>query len=314
MPHELSRHSPKTAVNVSTATLESRSLLAFIAVAEELHFGRAARRLHISQPPLSQQIRRFESEIGCELFVRTTRTVQLTPAGKVLLKKARQLVEYGQTAIMAARRAAIGETGSVTIGFTSTAAYQLLPRLLAGYRTHSPEVELTLYEDVSTTLIEHLLANKIDIALLRRPASAEHRPLLFRRVSQENMCLAMPAGHEFSQQEQVAVSQLHGIPLVGYSALTALYFRERLEKLFAHYNVQPKIIYESAMPTLLALVESGVGVAIVPESAASMRPTTVSYRPLAAAGGLAAIDLYYARRKDDLNPAMALLDEVFQET
>src|SRR5690606_14418953 len=136
--------------------LHSRALEAFIAVAEELHFGNAAKRLHVSQPPLSQQIRRFEADVGAALFVRSTRSVRLTPAGAVLLRKARQLVADGQAAIHAAQRAAAGGSGHLSIGFTSTAAYQLLPKLLAGCHSRRPDIVLSLKEDLSTHLIEML--------------------------------------------------------------------------------------------------------------------------------------------------------------
>lgn len=292
--------------------LHSRPLEVFIAVAEELHFGNAARRLHISQPPLSQQIRRFEAEVGTQLFVRSTRSVKLTPAGALLLKKARQLTNDGQLALQAVRRTANGESGSLTIGFTSTAAYQLLPNLLASYHTQRPDITLSLKEDLSSNLIKLLAEEKIDVALLRRPAASNHDSLLFTKVSQENMCVAIPNGHPFSTQEHIALQQLHGVAMVGYSAETALYFRERTESLFAHFQIQPNIVHESVMPTLLALVKAGIGVALVPESAAKLLPSGICYRPLIDAGNIAAVDLYSAQRRNDANPAVLTVYPLLQ--
>ncbi len=292
--------------------LHSRAIEAFIVVAEELHFGNAAKRLHMSQPPLSQQIRRFEKEVGAQLFVRSTRSVRLTPAGAMLLKKAKQLAADGQLALRAVRRTASGESGSLTIGFTSTAAYQFLPKLLAGYHTRRPDIALTLKEDLSANLITLLAEEKIDLALLRRPAAANHASLIFTRVSQENMCVAMQNCHPLARQESIAPRQLHGLPFVGYSADTALYFREKTQSLFAHFQIQPDIVHESVMPTLLALIEAGVGIALVPESAAHLRPAGVCYRPLIDAGATAAIDLYCAQRRDDSNPATPTAREMLR--
>ncbi len=284
--------------------LHSRALEAFIAVAEELHFGNAAQRLHISQPPLSQQIRRFEEEVGTPLFVRSTRSVRLTPAGVVLLKKAKQLVSDGQAAIVAARRRAAGDCGNLTIGFTSTAAYQLLPKLLAGYHARHPDIALTLKEDLSTNLIPLLAEGRIDLALLRRPAAASHESLVFTRVSREAMRVAMPQDHPYAKLESVSPDLLHAIPFIGFSAEAALYFRERIQSIFAHFQIQPRILHESVMPTLLSLVEAGMGLALVPESASNLRPSGLRFLPLRGGESIAAIDLYCAQRRFDDNPAI----------
>jgi DNA-binding transcriptional LysR family regulator len=292
--------------------LHSRALEAFIAVAEELHFGNAAQRLHISQPPLSQQIRRFEQEIGAPLFVRSTRSVKLTPAGAVLLKKAKQLVADGETALLATRRCAAGESGSLTIGFTSTAAYQLLPRLLAGYHARHPDIAISLKEDLSTNLITLLAEEKIDLALLRRPAAASHHSLIFKRISQENMCVAIPCGHPHAKLPRIAPKKLHQAPFIGFNAEAALYFRERIESIFAHFHVQPHIVHESVMPTLLALVEAGMGLALVPESSSGLRPAGVRFRPLIDDEKVSAIDLYCAYRRDEENPAVNAAQAILQ--
>lgn len=292
--------------------LHSRALDAFIAVAEELHFGHAAKRLHVSQPPLSQQIRRFEAQVGASLFVRSTRSVKLTPAGAVLLRKARQLVADGQAAIHAAQRAAAGGSGHLSVGFTSTAAYQLLPKLLAGCHGRRPDIQLSLREDLSTHLIEMLAEEKIDIALLRRPAATGHDSLVFTRVSRENMCVALPLGHPYAGQERIAPQQLHGVPFIGFNAEAALYFRERIQSIFAHFQIQPAIVHESVMPTLLALVEAGMGIALVPGSASCLRPEGVCFRPLDDDENVAAIDLYCAQRRVEENPAVDVAREILR--
>ena len=147
--------------------LDARLLNAFIAVAEERHFGRAAKRLHLSQPPVSQRVRQLEEGLGTPLFVRSTRQVALTPAGAELYRRATQLVQQAAAAEAAIKRMGEGVQGDLRLGFTRTVASQLLPRLLAHYREHKPDITLQLHEDWSAQLVAMLLSEKLDVALLR---------------------------------------------------------------------------------------------------------------------------------------------------
>jgi DNA-binding transcriptional LysR family regulator len=288
--------------------LHSRQLLAFVAVAEELHFGRAADRLNISQPPLSQQIRRFETEVGAALFVRTTRSVQLTPAGRALLDAARQLIDQGNAALAAARHVATGEIGSLALGFTSAAAYHALPKAIAAYRERFPKVQLVLQEQNSIELWEGLLAGRLDVALLRRQSSMSDSLFRFLPAGQEPLIVAMPAGHRLSSAARIAPKDLQDEPFVGFAQRTSSYFHALIGALFAQAGVQPRIVHESVLPTMLSLVEAGVGVALIPESAAAMRPGRLVFRPLQARGAVAR--LHIALRRGTFNAAAATFAEI----
>ena len=293
------------------SALTSRALHAFMVVAEELHFGRAAQRLHISQPPLSQQIRQFEQLVGTPLFLRTTRSVQLTAAGQMLRDRTLALWQDADAALAAVRRAARGDVGTLAIGFTSSAAYKLMPAALAAYRQRYPQVEIRLTEAISSRLIDMLLADRIDIALLRHDASYAHPGIQFAPAYRENLCAALYPTHALARQRApIRPRQLDGIDMVGFSAAEAPYFRGRLLGHCARFGIQPRITHESMMPTLLSLVEAGVGIALVPESAARLYPEGVVYRTLAGADETLAIDLYTAHRTDRRGPLVRAFGQV----
>ena len=173
--------------------VELRRLRYFVAVAEERHFGRAAERLHIAQPPLSQQIRRLEAELGTPLLYRTTRTVQLSPAGEVLLVRAREILAAVDAAAEDARRAARGEYGRLAIGFTGSATYALLPALAAALRDALPGVVLDLRGELLTPAqVARLLDGTLDLGLLRPPVRA--RELRVEVLRREPLVAVLPAG------------------------------------------------------------------------------------------------------------------------
>ncbi|NMM81998.1 LysR family transcriptional regulator [Acidovorax sp. SRB_14] len=285
--------------------LLSRALLAFVAVAEELHFGRAAQRLHISQPPLSQQIRQFEEELGAALLVRTTRSVQLTPAGRLLLERARQLIAEAEAAQHAVQRTARGEAGHLTLGFTHSTVYRVLPDALQAYRTHYPAVALDLRQMTSDVLIDGVRSGRIDAALVRLSPTMEGPDLASRVVARDPLVLALPVGHALADMERVPVEALHGLPWVGYQADGARYFHELVESVFALARVRPEVQHLSILPTLLALVEAGMGAALVPASAVQGHAGRLVYRWLDGATPPAHAVLSCVWRADNLNPATA---------
>ena len=282
--------------------LVSRSVRAFIAVAEELHFGRAAERLHISQPPLSQQIREFEKAVGAVLLIRTTRSVQLTPAGTLMLERARQLVNDADATLKAVSRVARGESGNLTLGFTHSTVYGVLPRVLRAYRKRSPAVKLELKQLTSDLLIEGVRAGRIDVALARLPESMLDE-FEAKVVAREPMVLVMPAGHLLASHKQVPVKALQGQPFIDYAQDAARYFHELVGAIFAAAGVQPQVTHSSFLPTMFALVEAGMGVALVPASAVPERAGSLVSRPLAGSGKARAV-LYSAWRRDNVNPAV----------
>jgi Transcriptional regulator len=290
--------------------LLSRQALAFLAVGEELHFGRAAQRLHVSQPPLSQQIRRFEDQVGTPLLVRNTRSVRLTPAGVRLLASLQAMRAQADLALTAARQAGRGESGTLALGFTSGAAYKVLPRVLAASRDRYPGVALALLHKESADLLDALVSERIDVALLRRHAGLDDPRLCFELVDSEPMIVALPAAHPLAGKRRIPVRALHGVDLVGFSATGSPYFHGLLERLFDGAGVRPRVVYESVMPTILSLVEAGAGIALVPESAAGMRPGGIAYRPLSGAGVATQSALYLAYRRGEVNAVVQRFAEL----
>ncbi len=284
--------------------LDARLLNAFIAVAEERHFGRAAERLNLSQPPVSQRVRQLEEGLGVQLFVRSTRHVALTPAGTELYRRAIRLMQDAAAAEAAVKRFAAGKQGELRIGFTRTAASQLLPRLLTHYHDHQPGIGLHLHEDWSAQLLDLLVHEKIDIALLRLPAGAAHSRVQFTLIEREPFWLAMPRSHRLARRRKVHPSELHGEAFIGYSASTAQYFHEALNSVLAQYGISPVIKHQSAIPTILSLVGAGMGLALVPRPAARLRPPDTVAIPLDDPDKVANVELYAATRIEDANPAV----------
>jgi DNA-binding transcriptional LysR family regulator len=292
--------------------LFSRQLLAFMAVAEELHFGRAAQRLHISQPPLSQQLQQFEERIGVRLVDRTTRSVRLTAAGQVMLAALQRMAADGQSAIMAAQRVASGDAGSLRIGFTSTAAYRLVPAVVGAYRARYQDVHLTMEEFTSGILCDGLLRDRFDIALLRRYDDMPDDDLVFTEIDREPLVAALPPGHKLARRRAVPIELLGDTPVIGFAYATSQYFHTLLSELFAQNGVTVRYVMESVLPTILALVESGLGIAIVPASVRELRPEGIVYRPLAARAATDSV-LYAAHRTDSINPAVGKFLEVMTQ-
>lgn len=282
--------------------LDSRLLHTFIAVAEEKHFGRAARRLHLSQPPVSQRVRQLEEELGVQLFIRSTRQVSLTQAGRELYRRALQLMQDAAAAEAALKRFGSGEQGNLHIGFTRTVASQLLPRLLAYYHEHQPDVNLLLHEDWSAQLTGLVLQEKLDIALLRRSTAGTHTGIRFTLVQREPLWLALPRKHRLARKRKIHPTELNDETLVGYSPSAAQYFHETLDAIMTHYGITPEIRHQSAIPSVLALVSAGMGIALIPRSAARLRSSDTVVLPLDDTENVANVELYAATRVKDASP------------
>ncbi|WBY03125.1 LysR family transcriptional regulator [Ramlibacter tataouinensis] len=291
--------------------LVSRALGAFVVVAEELHFGRAARRLHMSQPPLSQQIRQLEEDVGATLFTRTTRSVQLTPAGRLLLDRARRLAADADAAVKAVGRLARGEEGSLTLGFTHSTVYRVLPQVLEAFRARLPNVELELKQFTSGLLVEGVRTGRVDVALVRLSPSMLDTELRAQEIVRDRMMLLMPADHPLARLDAVPVKALEGLPFVAYSAEDSRYFHEVVERVFARHEVRPRIVHESFLPTMVALVEARMGLALVPAPAVAQREGVLTVRPLAGVeDGLDLASLHCVWRRDASNPVVRAFVEV----
>ncbi|WP_414578747.1 LysR family transcriptional regulator [Anabaena sp. CCY 9402-a] len=260
--------------------MELRHLRYFIAVAEELHFSKAAERLHISQPPLSQQIQQLEVELGVKLFHRKTkRQVQLTEAGKVFLQEAYQLLAQLETAVALTQRAGRGKTGQIRIGFTSLVIYDLLPLILRQFREQFLEVELVLLELTTSQQEQALRDSRIDVGFAHPPL--EDDTLSYKCIHRETLMVALSSTHSLAQQEYISVRSLLNEPLIMFPRYLAPGLYDRIMSLFQQGNFSPNISQEAIqMQTIIGLVSAGMGVAIAPSSLQNLQRSGVAYRPI----------------------------------
>ena len=283
-------------------------LRCFVTVAEELHFGRAAARLNMTQPPLSRQIQVLEHIVEVTLLDRTSRSVKLTPAGRSFLPEAKRILKLAESASQVARRIAMGKAGSIKIGFTAAAAYGFLPELIATCRTRFPDVDFSLKEMVSGDQLEALASGQIDAGLLRPPIARSEFASL--RVVAEPLLVAVPNGHPFAAAESVDPRDLDGQPFVMYSPHESRYFHDLLVTQFTQAEILPRYVQHlSQIHSILAMVRAGLGLAIVPEAAAGLNFSGVQTRPLLLRMP-APVELFLAWRRDDENPLLPSLIEI----
>lgn len=281
--------------------VDGRLLVLFCTLAEELHFARAAARLFMTQPPLTQQIKRLEAIVGVPLFVRTTRSVKLTPAGEIMYERARKIAADTQLMLRQARRTARGETGSLVIGITPSAASSPLVSALSHYRDAHPEVRIDLREMNSVEMEPALRSRAVDVALMRpHPLDAD---IVTRVIYEEPLRVALRHDHALAHQRDVSLEELLEYPLVGYRQDVSPYFRSMIQALYARAQLKPEIAQESVIPTLLTLVEAGVGPALVPQSLSRMRSDSLRFLPLRAVAGATA-QVVLAALRDQGNPAV----------
>lgn len=291
--------------------IELRHLHYFIAVAEELHFSRAAERLHISQPPLSQQIRSLENELGVKLFERTKRHVQLTEAGKVFLERSYLVLAQLEQAIKATQRIGRGEVGRLAIGFVDSATYTLLPDILRVFREQFPAIELQLHELTTAQQIHALHQNQIDVGVVR---SAITEPGLSTEcVLQESLVLALPQTHLLSAQVKVSVSTLADESFILFPAKLGPVFYEQIIQICQQAGFRPKVAQEAVqMQTIIGLVAAGLGIAFVPASLQNFHRSGVIYRPLQEQ--TPQTGLYLAWRQHDSSPVIRAFLSLAQKT
>ena len=286
-------------------------LRCFVTVAEELHFGRAAARLNMTQPPLSRQIQVLEHIIDAPLLERTSRSVKLTPAGRSFLPEARRILKLAETASQVARRIALGKSGSLKIGYTAAASYGFLPDLISACRARLPEVDLSLKEMVSGEQLEALGSGQIDAGLLRPPIA---RPeLATRRVLAEPLLAAIPKKHPLAARETLSVKDFDGQPFVMYSPYESRYFHDLVVALFTQADILPRYVQQvGQIHSILAMVRAGLGVAIVPAAAANLKIADVRLRPLKLRNATP-VELFMVWRREDENPLLPSLVELAGE-
>lgn len=269
--------------------MELRQLRYFVAVAEELHFGRAAARVHIAQPPLSQQIKGLEAELGVLLLQRTRRSVALTPAGAAFLDQARDILDRAGQAAETARRVQAGEEGRLAVGFVNPAMDAFLARVVAAFRTRRPGVALALAEAPTVDQEEEVRAGRLDLGFIRL-FGAPPAGLTVQVACREAYVLALPRGHRLARQGRVALADLDREPVILTPPRYGAALRAAMLAALARAGARPAPAQEARTKhTALSLVAAGAGLALVPESSRVWRREGVVFRPVEA--GLPVVEM-----------------------
>ena len=282
-----------------------RRLPYFLAVAEELHFGRAARRLNVAQPPLSQQIRRLEADVGFRLFERRhsgPQRVTLTPAGEALLETARRALALTADGVDAAQRVDRGESGTLTLGFAATVMLTPVADIVRAYRERYPGVELRLREMVTATQVQALHTGELDAGFLREPAPDDD--LATEPVVREPYAMAIPAHLPAAIQPDLTLAALAAEPFVLFPRSAGPTFYDQIVGLCKDAGFTPRIVQEAVeWQTVIGLVAAGLGVSLVPAGVRALRAPGVVYRPLPR--GTPGSTIVLAWRTDDRPPPVA---------
>jgi DNA-binding transcriptional LysR family regulator len=288
--------------------MEIRQLRYFVTVAQTRHFGQAAERLHMAQSPLSQAIRQLESQVGATLFNRTTRRVDLTPAGEAFLRDAQRILASVETAKERVQRIGDGHSGLLRVGCTGLAAYRHLPQLARIAARELPDLILRFVPDLLTPAQEEALADdRIDLAVLRPPL--RRTGLVLREIARERLVLAVGQQHRLYGDALVALAELRDEDFVGYARPDSVVNAAVTQACLAA-GFLPRRSHEAAETSIvLTLVAAGLGVALLPESALALRVDGIRF---VAVADDASVDVALAWRRDDLNPALARLVEALE--
>jgi DNA-binding transcriptional LysR family regulator len=264
--------------------MELRQLRYFMAVADELHFGRAAQRLHMSQPPLSVQVGRLEREVGTPLFIRSTRRVTLTAAGRHLQERARRILDEVDAVRADMRDYVDGLAGQLTAGFVSSANYTVLPEVVRLFRARRPKVSLTLVPLTSGEQFDRLRDGTLDIGIVRDefPGTATGPAMLSTAVVfEERLVACLPAGHELAGRAEVTFEEIIEVPMISYPRALMPGYVDRVTGMLAEagsMRVVEEVVHQE---TALGFVAAGVGTSILPESVRQLAPPSIAVVPLA---------------------------------
>ncbi|AHK46295.1 putative transcriptional regulator, LysR family [Ensifer adhaerens OV14] len=289
--------------------MDLRQLRQFVAVAEELHFGHAATRLNMTQPPLSQSIQALERELKVQLFKRTKRNVELTSVGRQWLAHVRQVLDGANGLADTAKRLSRGEIGHLRLSFVSTADYSVLPDMVSRYRAAYPHVELTMREATSDIQIEALLDEEIDVGLIIAPSQASLHPALsYRSLLREPLVAAVPTawineGRKGFAEKILEPADFFKAPFIVFPRRAAPAFHDIVSGYFAEHGLAFTAYQEAIqMQTIVGLVASGLGVALVPQSMTNLQRRGATYLPLA--DSVPEVETGLAWRSSDQNPAL----------
>ncbi|PHK93277.1 LysR family transcriptional regulator [Pseudoroseomonas rhizosphaerae] len=261
--------------------MELKQLRAFLAVAEELHFGRAAARLNMLPTALGRQVRLLEEALGTPLLRRTTRQVATTPAGDALAAEARAILEHAAAAARLVRGMAAHPAGRLRIGAIDSAAAGLLPGLLARFQAAHPGIATRLTEAKGSAILPQLRAGRLDLGFVRPPLTPEP-DLAFRWLLQEHPVAALPSRHPLARRRRLRLAELAPQPLILPPRRTRPHSHDGVMRLFAAVGLSPRVAQEAEeKQTIVSLVAAGIGIALLPEWAARMRVPGVVFRPVA---------------------------------
>jgi DNA-binding transcriptional LysR family regulator len=262
--------------------IDLRSLRQFVAVAEELHFGRAAARLHITQPPLTQAIRKLEADLGAPLFERTSRSVGLTPAGAALLPAAERLLADAQDLAPLVRAAAAGQRGRVRLGFVSTVGYGDLPRWLKRFRDQHAEIELSLHEATMDVQLRDFAAGDLDAGFILHAPGALPEGFESLTVTREPLVLALSGEEPLAHRSRLRAKEVLGLPLVIFPRDIAPSLYDAVLAFYRDHRATPRIAQQAIqMQTIVNLVSAGIGAAWVPQGMMGLQRSGVVYRRVA---------------------------------
>ena len=288
-------------------SLELRHLRYFLAVADTLHFGRAAERLSMSQPPLSQQIRQLETLLDSQLFVRSHRRVQLTPAGEVLLEQARDILQRVDKAVDTVQRAQRGESGELRIGLTrATPLSPQIPRAIFAYRQQHPQVQMQLREMNSLRQIDALLADELDVGIIRKQVLPDE--LIAKHLFDDPLALVVHASHPALRgidpaTARFSLKQFALDPFVGFSRDSGAGIHDHVITLCRNAGFSPRIVQEAGeSSTLISLVAAGLGVCVLPSSCSHIQVEGACFVALADRG--AASEIQLAWRREAVTPLL----------
>ncbi|MDF2565388.1 MAG: transcriptional regulator, LysR family [Massilibacillus sp.] len=280
--------------------MELRHLKYFVVVAEELHFTRAADRLNMAQPPLSQQIHQLEDELGVQLFYRNKRQVELSAAGKIFLESVYKILNDIEKACDAAQRTHRGELGKIVVGFTGAATFGILTNLLQPYRTKFPLIDLVVLQLNTTDQIQSLLNGEIDIGILYVPV--ENSGLIFKVIHQQPFIIAMPKNHPLaSKSDPIEVQELSKESFIMIPRKAGQVYYDTIINICHSAGFSPNIgpeVYE--LNTSISLVAAGMGIALVPDSIQTLRINGITYRHLKNPGSTLKTALVW--RNDESSP------------
>ena len=286
--------------------VEIRHLRYFLAIAEELNFTRAAEKLGIAQPPLSQQIKQLEQELGVQLIERDTRPVRLTEAGKFFREQAQAIVSRLDELVTKTQKMGRGETGTLAIAFVSSATFEVLPVVLREFQKRYPNVQLDLFEMNTTEQKVALLERRINLGFVRPDLADEI--IETEKIIEEPIVLAVPAGHKYTEQKSISLAKLSADPLICFRRLPEPSFGSFIVSVCREHGFEPNVVQQAGeLQTALSLVAGGMGLALLPNSIRKIEREGVVYIPLTEPVPKTTLSVAY--RKDDTSPTLkAFLD------